>query len=804
MKIKIKNLFIALAIFAGIHHVAAQGTAFTYQGKLASGTNAANGLYDFSFAAYDAASGGTQKGSTISTNAVAVASGYFMVTLDFGNVFPGNARWLDISVKTNGAGSYTALTPRQPLTPAPYAIMAGSASNVLGALPAAQLSGAVGNSQLANSYITVSAGSGLSGGGLIALGGTTTLNNAGVLSVTGNEDITASPTTGNVGLGSTATDANTASRIVKRDGIGNFSAGTVTLNGNLNLPTTTAFEGIVTSGGDRLLHAYGTGNSFVGLNAGNLTMTGTGNSANGAYALFSNMSGIYNAANGFQALYSNTNGNFNTAVGIEALLSNTSGSENTAVGGWAMQYNLSGNDNTAVGNQALQFNTTGNYNIALGNHAGYSLTTGNYNIDIGNMGVAGENQTIRIGTQGTQTNTSIAGIYGNTVSAGTPVYVDSTGKLGTGASSPVALLSANQTFTGIVTFNNAANIFTGNGSGLTFLNASQLASGTVPEARLSGNIARLNATQTFSGQNTFSGATSLGSTLRLNGNAIYLREGSDQFHGLSWAGSSPFAATCPDGPVLFGATGGGLGFSGGSTNLALAWNNAGGGTAFTDPSGVNTGTLLPGLTFGPASGEGISSKRTSGTGQFGLDFYTDSNLRLRIGSTGNVGIGTNNPQVALHVVGSERVTGLLRLGSETGTSDAPAYPAGSDGLLIRRISSTTYSSNNIVARTDKLTLIRDGTFSGLNIVFGANAGRQNITATGVDRNGNQVTRKVADNNSLAWTVVFSDAQKVVHYDISFGDTYNPGHTCHVVLDRYDDTTTSDHYLVGTVTSTYNQ
>ena len=93
---------------------------------------------------------------------------------------------------------------------------------------ASQLSGTVGNNQLANNSITVSAGTGLSGGGPVALGGSTALTNAGVLSVTGNSDITASTVGGAVTLGDTATNANVASTIVKRDANGNFSAGTVT------------------------------------------------------------------------------------------------------------------------------------------------------------------------------------------------------------------------------------------------------------------------------------------------------------------------------------------------------------------------------------------------------------------------------------------------------------------------------------------------------------------------------------------------------------------------------------------------
>jgi hypothetical protein len=49
--------------------------------------------------------------------------------------------------------------------------------------------------------------------------------------------------------------------------------------------------------------------------------------------------------------------------------------------------------------------------------------------------VAGESKKIRIGTSGTHNNTYIAGIYGVTVSRGIGVTVDSTGHMGTTASS---------------------------------------------------------------------------------------------------------------------------------------------------------------------------------------------------------------------------------------------------------------------------------------------------------------------------------------------------------------------------------
>jgi hypothetical protein len=80
-------------------------------------------------------------------------------------------------------------------------------------------------------------------------------------------------------------------------------------------------------------------------------------------------------------------------------------------------------------------NTTGNNNIALGNSAGSSLTTGSNNIAIGNTGVAAESNTIRIGVQGTQSATYIAGIRAITVPGGLGVFVDANGRLGTATSS---------------------------------------------------------------------------------------------------------------------------------------------------------------------------------------------------------------------------------------------------------------------------------------------------------------------------------------------------------------------------------
>ena len=153
-----------LVLFAGNLFANPLGSAFTYQGQLDVGGSPANGNYDLQFAVFDASSGGSQIGSTLTNVATPVGNGLFTVTLDFGpDVFTGASRWLSIGVRTNSTNAFVALSPRQPILPAPYALMASSASNMLGTLPATQLSGTLPSSQLAGTYsspVTFSAASG--------------------------------------------------------------------------------------------------------------------------------------------------------------------------------------------------------------------------------------------------------------------------------------------------------------------------------------------------------------------------------------------------------------------------------------------------------------------------------------------------------------------------------------------------------------------------------------------------------------------------------------------------------------------
>ena len=108
-----------------IADAAPMGTEFTYQGRLIDDNVAADGEYDFQFRLFDSDAGGGQVGGDISIVDVNVIDGYFTVELDFGNVFTGELRWLEIAVRDgDSTGDFTMLSPRQKITAVPYAIKA--------------------------------------------------------------------------------------------------------------------------------------------------------------------------------------------------------------------------------------------------------------------------------------------------------------------------------------------------------------------------------------------------------------------------------------------------------------------------------------------------------------------------------------------------------------------------------------------------------------------------------------------------------------------------------------------------------
>src|ERR1017187_7076585 len=112
----------------------AQGTAFTYQGQLQNNGSLASGTYNLTFSLFNTNTSGVAIAGPVTNNGVSVSN------------------WLQIGVETNGGGSFTALTPRQQITPVPYAIFATTSSNVSGTIPAAQISGPLPSGSLSGTY----------------------------------------------------------------------------------------------------------------------------------------------------------------------------------------------------------------------------------------------------------------------------------------------------------------------------------------------------------------------------------------------------------------------------------------------------------------------------------------------------------------------------------------------------------------------------------------------------------------------------------------------------------------------------
>lgn len=107
---------------------AAPGTAFLYQGRLVDNGLPANGAFDFIFQLYATEAGGTPVGLEQAFDNVAVSDGVFTTRLDFGNVFGGQERWLEVGVRPgDSTGAYTTLAPRQLLTATPYALYSQAA-----------------------------------------------------------------------------------------------------------------------------------------------------------------------------------------------------------------------------------------------------------------------------------------------------------------------------------------------------------------------------------------------------------------------------------------------------------------------------------------------------------------------------------------------------------------------------------------------------------------------------------------------------------------------------------------------------
>jgi hypothetical protein len=425
-------LLAALAAVCAAGPAHAQATAFTYQGRLASGAVPADGSYDFEFRLFDALTGGSQQGGAQALAGVVVSGGLFTVSLDFGAAFDGAPRFLQIAVRTAGGGAFTTIAPRQAITSAPYAVRAATAGNAL------QLGGVAANQYVVttdprlsdardplpgsphyvqNSTTPQAASFNITGGGIVAgtlSGGTV---NAGNQYNLGGVRILSSPGAGNLfgGIGAGAA-ASGSDNTFFGTGAG---AQTTTAQQNTYVGSEAGASG--TFAGSNTFVGYRSGrlataaaNTFLGTQTGANTTTGGSNVFVGRFAGLGNTTGsenVYVGASTAQDSVSTATSNVlvgyaagrtnragaNTFLGAEAGTDNTTGQLNLFGGWFAGGANTTGSANVFLGYFAGDGNTTGGANTLLGSQADVGAPDLSYATAIGAGSVAHASNTIVLG-----------------------------------------------------------------------------------------------------------------------------------------------------------------------------------------------------------------------------------------------------------------------------------------------------------------------------------------------------------------------------------------------------------------------
>ncbi len=228
------------------------------------------------------------------------------------------------------------------------------------------------------------------------------------------------------------------------------------------------------------------------------------------------------------------------------------------------------------------------------------------------------------GTQGATVVTTVGGQTAANVAAGA-----SAANAATSANTPNTIVKRDGSggfLAGAIT----AASFAGSGSGLTNLNATQLTGGTLADARLSTNVALLNAVQNFTGSNNFFAAL-----VATNGNSRFAGNGGGltNLNTTNLIGTIPSAsltgtipvAQLPPSVVTNGASGVSItgtftGNGAGVTNVNLAINSGGaiqplGGFGLASSPGVggNPQTVIAVDVNGDGNPDLISANAGSGT-----------------------------------------------------------------------------------------------------------------------------------------------------------------------------------------------
>ena len=444
--------------------------------------------------------------------------------------------------------------------------------------------------------------------------------------------------------------------------------------------TNSSTTGVIFKGVDRFIHDFtlaGTdgNNTFVGIKAGNFTMTGS-----------TATQGSGNSAFGYSALESNTTGHSNVAIGMSALVSNSTGNLNVALGRGSLGLNTTGFSNVGVGYFSLLDITTGSSNTGVGYQTGVGITTGSGNTIIGSF-VTGltatltnniilANGTGAIKAQNNGTDWTLTGAVAATGSiSSTPqgtLYGTATGSI---TSAQLATSLTNETGTGSAVFSTSPTLVTpvlGNATGGTLGLSGALTGTSATFSSAVGLTINNGAGVSKSAYQLYTGTTAASATQNwYAGINVFATNGS---YEIKDGGGTVGLTIAPSGAIsLSGAlTGTSATFTTG-VNMATASGYVGIGTA--SPAAIlhlKSTTNLVSIIDRPADTNfGVLSYFTAGaerwvvglrtTAAAGADAFSIYSIGLganamTILANGNVGIGTTSPATS----------GLLDLTSTTG------------------------------------------------------------------------------------------------------------------------------------------